>query len=153
VAVRTFTVAEAEALIPRLEETFRRIRGLRDEIERRMDQVQILDVLWADQVEVPANPDHREWIQHRDRVPEAVAEIEALVEEEILGLGVRFPQGGLEAGLVDFPTVFEGRVVYLCWRSGETRIMAWHEVEDGFAGRRPLTEDQSRRMGRDPESA
>ncbi len=45
-----------------------------------------------------------------------------------------------EVGLVDFPAVHEGREVYLCWKLGEGRIEAWHEVDAGFAGRRKVEE-------------
>ena len=45
---------------------------------------------------------------------------------------------GVEPGLVDFPSLREGREVYLCWREGETAIDFWHEVNTGFAGRQPL---------------
>lgn len=42
-------------------------------------------------------------------------------------------------GLIDFPTMRDGRVVLLCWELGEPEVIKWwHEVEDGFAGRRPL---------------
>lgn len=42
-------------------------------------------------------------------------------------------------GLIDFPTLREGRIVLLCWQLGEgEKIAWWHEVEDGFAGRQPL---------------
>ena len=41
-------------------------------------------------------------------------------------------------GLLDFPSLREGREVYLCWKSGEDRIAYWHEVEAGFMGRQPL---------------
>jgi len=42
-------------------------------------------------------------------------------------------------GLIDFPTMRDGRVVLLCWQLGEgEQIEYWHEVEDGFAGRQPL---------------
>ncbi len=147
---RLFTVEEAEALLPRLERTFREVRALREEIDRRMDQVRILDVLWGERIREASNPDHQEWVEHDRRVREAVTRLEALVEEGVLGLGVRFPQGGLEWGLVDFPTWFEDRVVYLCWRSGEASIQAWHEVDAGFRGRRPLTAEEARRMGPEP---
>ena len=43
-----------------------------------------------------------------------------------------------ERGLVDFPTLWEGREVYLCWISGEPYIQFWHEIDTGFAGRQPL---------------
>jgi hypothetical protein len=42
-------------------------------------------------------------------------------------------------GLIDFPTMREGRVILLCWQLGEgEEIEWWHEVEDGFTGRKPL---------------
>ena len=44
----------------------------------------------------------------------------------------------LERGLVDFPSIREGREVYLCWLEGEDGIGYWHDLEEGFAGRKPL---------------
>ncbi len=42
-------------------------------------------------------------------------------------------------GLIDFPCMRDGRVVLLCWQLGEPeQIEWWHELEAGFAGRRPL---------------
>ena len=45
---------------------------------------------------------------------------------------------GIEAGLVDFYALREDRLVYLCWRLGETHIDHWHELDVGFDGRRPI---------------
>ena len=44
----------------------------------------------------------------------------------------------LEGGLIDFPTIWEGREVYLCWKLGESEVGFWHEVDAGYAGRQPL---------------
>ncbi|MGH2721992.1 MAG: DUF2203 domain-containing protein [Actinomycetota bacterium] len=44
----------------------------------------------------------------------------------------------LERGLVDFPSVRDGRPVLLCWLLGEPSVDFWHELSTGFAGRRPL---------------
>ena len=44
-------------------------------------------------------------------------------------------------GLVDFPAVYQGRRVWLCWRLGEPAITHWHETHDGFSGRRPVGPD------------
>ncbi len=44
------------------------------------------------------------------------------------------------SGLIDFPALAGGRQVWLCWRLGEHGIDWWHELEDGFGGRRPLLE-------------
>lgn len=43
-----------------------------------------------------------------------------------------------DRGLVDFPSIREGREVYLCWIDGEADIAYWHELDAGFAGRREL---------------
>ncbi len=44
----------------------------------------------------------------------------------------------LSIGLIDFPALRDGRVVYLCWKYNEGRIQFWHEIEAGFAGRQPI---------------
>ena len=56
--------------------------------------------------------------------------------QELRQLGVE-PKGATE-GLVDFPSMLEGRLVFLCWRLGEPEVMHWHEIDEGFAGRRSL---------------
>jgi hypothetical protein len=56
--------------------------------------------------------------------------------EEIQDLGVLVKD--LDTGLVDFPSVREGRDVLLCWRLGEDEVAFWHGYDDGFAGRQPI---------------
>jgi len=45
----------------------------------------------------------------------------------------------INIGLLDFPAAREGREVYLCWKHGEGDIAYWHEIEEGYAGRQPIT--------------
>jgi hypothetical protein len=144
---KAFTVDEANALIPELEGVMARVREEGAELRRRYEQVQILDALWGEKLEDPATPDHDEFIAHRDAITRLGESIEATIEREIHGRGVRFPQGGLELGLLDFPTTYDGRWVYLCWRAGEPRVSAWHELDGGFTGRQPITLEQARTMG------
>ena len=47
----------------------------------------------------------------------------------------------LDSGLIDFPTLFRGDEVYLCWKLGESGIGFWHKIEDGFPGRKPIDQD------------
>jgi hypothetical protein len=54
----------------------------------------------------------------------------------IQDLGVRIKD--INAGLMDFPALHEGREVYLCWRYGEPRVEFWHDIQSGFSGRRPI---------------
>jgi hypothetical protein len=152
-APRAFTVAEANRLIPVMESVLDEIAELWAQTRRRHEQLQVLDVLWGEKVTRPGTPDHPEWEEHREAITAAVNRIEELVEGEILGRGVRFPQGGLEHGLIDFPTTWEGRWVYLCWKKGERRLTAWHEVDGGYAGRHELTDDQAERMGLEDDPA
>lgn len=56
---------------------------------------------------------------------------------ELQGLGCELK--GLEQGLVDFPSLREGRTVYLCWQYNEPEITFWHEIDAGFAGRQRLS--------------
>jgi hypothetical protein len=44
----------------------------------------------------------------------------------------------LDMGLCDFPYVMDGRVVYLCWKLGETEVKWWHEINSGYNNRKPL---------------
>lgn len=44
----------------------------------------------------------------------------------------------IDSGLVDFPALVSGRPVWLCWRLGEDKVEWWHEVSEGFVGRRRL---------------
>lgn len=46
----------------------------------------------------------------------------------------------IETGLIDFAALVTGRQVWLCWRLGEGDVAWWHELGDGFGGRRPLAE-------------
>ncbi|HEX6069967.1 MAG TPA: DUF2203 family protein [Longimicrobiaceae bacterium] len=146
-SVRAFTVAQANAMVPSLEELFARIDEIRAVIGERHEKLQVLELLWGDQLEQAGNPDGAEAADLRAGMEDGVLEIQRLIRERILALGLRFPMGGLAHGLVDFPTTWQGRWVLLCWRRGEPELVAWHELDTGFAGRQEITPDQSRRMG------
>ncbi|CAN5161882.1 DUF2203 family protein [soil metagenome] len=79
----------------------------------------------------------RRTLAFRRQPSEPVArEIRALLAE-IAHLGVEVKD--LEQGLIDFRSTRRGREVYLCWRLGEgERILYWHDLDAGFAGRTPL---------------
>ena len=84
-----------------------------------------------------------------DLYREEVAQIEDELEEdsrrlqeyvgELRGLGVE-PKSATE-GLVDFPALIDGHLVFLCWKLGEGEVLYWHELDSGFSGRHPLTAD------------
>jgi len=55
---------------------------------------------------------------------------------QILDTGVQIKD--INAGLLDFSTMRNGREVYLCWQYGEEAIAFWHEIDAGYAGRQPI---------------
>lgn len=63
-----------------------------------------------------------------DRLSELVDELQAVGAE----------LKDFEKGLLDFPSIFEGREVQLCWHQGEEAVNFWHEVDAGFAGRQSI---------------
>ena len=85
-------------------------------------------------IEMPSPEDK---IEHLEADYEkAMDELSALVDE-LHHVGVELKD--FEKGLIDFPAIHEGREVYLCWQRGEELIQAWHEVDEGFAGRQDIT--------------
>ena len=150
---RRFTVQEANELLPRLREVLRKIHRIRDEARHHHEKLQLLDALWGEELARPENPDHAEYVERRAAIVEAERVVRATVEAEIRDRGIRFPAGGIEHGLLDFPSSYGGRWIYLCWRLGETKVAYWHEVDAGFQGRQRITAEQAAAMGRadDPE--
>ena len=75
-------------------------------------------------------------------IPEGLAYAAVLTElttqlAELEALGVQLKD--FERGLVDFPSLRDGRVVLLCWQLGEgDELEWWHDVDAGFAGHTPL---------------
>jgi hypothetical protein len=60
---------------------------------------------------------------------------EEIAELEAIGVQLK----DFERGLVDFPSLREGRVVLLCWQLGEGDALEWwHDIDAGFGGRTPL---------------
>lgn len=57
---------------------------------------------------------------------------------ELAGIGCYYKDWNFRIGLVDFPALIDGEVVFLCWRSDEPELRYYHRIEDGYAGRRPL---------------
>ncbi len=55
---------------------------------------------------------------------------------QIARLGVELKN--IATGLIDFPAMRQNEIVLLCWKLGEGDIAYWHDLQSGFAGRRPL---------------
>ena len=132
---RTFTLDEAQSLLPVLESLLRTAidgKKLMEEVEGEMQELAHRIFLnGGTHVDVVATARRKaERVKAEQRAKDALAEIDSI------GVQVK----DIDIGLLDFPCEVEGRIVLLCWKMGETSITHWHSPEEGFAGRKPLDE-------------
>jgi hypothetical protein len=133
--MKTFTLEEANSLLPVVESLLSRAIAAKEEAERLERDVQALRQriflsggMTVDIAGVARNRTEAE--AQVQRAKEALAEIDSI------GVQVK----DLDTGLLDFPCKVDGDLVLLCWRRGESRIEYWHTLEAGFRGRQPLDE-------------
>ena len=150
---KAFTIEEANADLPRLEEILQRLEAKKVAVRHHDQKLQVLDALWGEAIARATNPDHVAFDGHRGHVYELIRDIKTIVGDEILAAGIRFPPGGLEHGLRDFPTTYKGRWVLLCWQRGESRVGHWHELDGGYAGRQEITTEHLIVMGKEDDPA
>ena len=67
-------------------------------------------------------------------------EIEELIEE-LEKLGCFYKDWNFQVGLIDFPSIIEGKEVFLCWRSDEPKLLWYHGIEEGYLGRKLIPEN------------
>jgi len=151
-ARKSFTVGEANLLIPALTQTFREIDAHKYQIREAAGKIEVLELLWGDALRDPTHTDHTDFMTHRATVDRCLRGIQRCIQDGVVAHGLRLPMGGIEDGLVDFPTTYQGRWVYLCWHAGERELQYWHEVDAGFPGRQEITAAQRDEMGRDDDT-
>jgi hypothetical protein len=138
--MKTFTLEEAQSLVPVLESLLRRAieakaaaEAIEQDLQRLSQRVFLSGGMSVDVVAVGRQRTAIDALIQRAK--DAVAEIDAI------GVQVK----DMETGLLDFPCRIDDEVVLLCWKMGEERITHWHTVEAGFRGRQPL-DDRFRRI-------
>ena len=125
--MKLFTIQEANALLPSVRAILAKIQRAHRNLTRYRDEARKA----ADAAEHGGGG-----------IADGVAYAGVLTEmtskmTELEALGVQLKD--FERGLIDFPSLREGRVVLLCWQMGEgDELEWWHDVDAGFAGRTPL---------------
>ena len=133
---RFFTLLEAESLLPEVE------RLLTSCIQAKQDYERAEGALTAVSQRITLTGGmvvSRDEVAHLRNRKDAAARILKSSFDRIQEIGCQIKD--LETGLIDFPTLYRDKEVYLCWKLGETGIGFWHHVEDGFRGRRPVDSD------------
>ena len=130
---RTFTLDEAQMLLPILESLLRQaingkklIENVDTEFQETAHRVFLSGGMLLNVVHLARRKAERE--KALQRAKDAVAEIDAT------GVQVK----DLDIGLLDFPCVVGDDVILLCWKLGEKKITHWHGTQEGFAGRKPI---------------
>ena len=133
---RYFTLQEAESLLPQVSKLIREAVALKpryqqaeESLQMLMQRISLLGGLLVDRERAQQNR------LERDRTSEQLKSALERIQE--LGCLVK----DLDIGLIDFPTLFRGQEVYLCWKLGEKGIEFWHGVHEGFAGRKRIDSD------------
>lgn len=133
---KRFTLPEAQGLIPEVGRRLREAVALKAEFEEAegalraaTERIMAMGGMTVDRARVHQVKSRRE--SAAARLPKAIERVQET------GCVVK----DLDLGLVDFPTLFRGVEVYLCWRLGEPAIEFWHGVDEGFAKRKPIDRD------------
>jgi hypothetical protein len=142
-----FTVEEASALIGFLEATLERIRRNKQRFLWLQEEISILKLI----VECGANTreNEREEKVNPDAIEleEKLAQYNAVEREIDKGKSAITDTGCIvrdeDQGLIDFFSVQNNTVVYLCWKKGEETVQYWHSIHDDFESRQPLIQSPS----------
>ncbi len=121
--VRVFTLQQATAMIPLLESITQNISQTWAAIIVKRVELEAFEKLKADQAAIQKLKEELNWLI--DKINGYIKEIEELgcfVEE-------------FKRGIINITTLFNGRKVFFCWKLGETAVVYWHELDEGFNDR------------------
>jgi hypothetical protein len=131
--MRTFTLREAQSMLPVLESLLRKSiesKSLIEEVDQEFNDLsERIFLNGGTLVDVRACA-----VRKAAREKAIQSAKDTLSEINAIGVQVK----DLEVGLLDFPCLVDGEIVLLCWRMGEPSITHWHGAEEGYAGRRPI---------------
>ncbi len=132
-AKRYFTLGEANKALPYVR---RIVEDIVTEYDQWRDCIYRYEVLAASSKSEEGETE--EQVKLREEVDQIAQRINKLIDE-LSNVGCVFK--GFEGGLVDFYGRLNGRDICLCWKLGEPDVGHWHEVDDGFKGRKPLASE------------
>ena len=128
---RYFTLREARAALPAVSRDVREAVQARSRYQQADEALQALGQrilmrggIMVDTVAAEA------WKTQKDSGAQTLKSTLERIED--LGILIK----DLDVGLIDFPTLYRGQEVYLCWRMDEADIDFWHGTQEGFAGRK-----------------
>jgi len=77
--------------------------------------------------------------EENEKLKKMASDVEGFMAE-LEEIGCFFKDWNFTIGLVDFPAMIDGQEVFLCWKSDEEYIEYYHGMEEGFTGRKPISD-------------
>ncbi len=132
--IRIYSLEEANNMIPDLARRLEDLRTLVGRIVHEQDGLGVLELIGSKEA---ASPEHAEYVEKKRATSALVADFDSKFRKiQSLGCFVK----DINRGLVDFYSVRNGRLIFFCWELGEKEIRYWHELNSGYAGRKPIAE-------------
>lgn len=135
-ADKFFNLEEAESLLPALERLLNTARENKKTIEAV--DAELTAVKGRIMMMGGVLPDCQALARRKSQKDDSLSQLKEALQQ-ITSSGCLIKDHDL--GLVDFPCLVNDREIYLCWKLGESKIGFWHDVNEGFRGRKPLDKD------------
>jgi hypothetical protein len=132
--IRVFSIEEVDAMVPKLNAL------VGAQLARQATIDELLDQLTSHTGTLPSTlgPEAND----SDAVTAIKGDLRASFSEYKLGWDEIQALGAIvkdpKTGLLDFYGRIDGKLVWLCWRYGETELGYYHDLDAGFTGRRAL---------------
>jgi hypothetical protein len=124
--MKVFTLDEANELVPLVATHLRRLKVLYERLSSLRDEAKAAAEASVSGGGMAGGPTYVKTLYEIGKLVTDIGELGVQIKDH-------------SRGLIDFPSVRDGRIVLLCWQLGEPeKIEWWHETEAGFAGRQRI---------------
>ena len=122
-----FTIKDANKILPNTIKKFQEIVDMKKSIEKIQSEMEM---------SLHPSSDFKDYVLQKQKLNSAVSKLYKVIEElENTGVIIK----SVDDGLLDFPSRRFNEDIWLCWKEGETEIKFWHEKNEGFGGRKPIS--------------
>ena len=122
-----FTIKDANKELPNTIKKFQEIVDMKKTIEKIQAEMEM---------SLHPSSNFKDYVIQKQKLNSAVSKLYKAIEElENTGVIIK----SVDDGLLDFPSRRFNEDIWLCWKEGETEIKFWHEKNEGFGGRKPIS--------------
>ncbi len=122
-----FTIKDANKELPNTIKKFQEIVDMKKTIEKIQAEMEM---------SLHPSSNFKDYVIQKQKLNSAVSKLYKAIEElENTGVIIK----SVDDGLLDFPSRRFNEDIWLCWKEGETEIKFWHEKNEGFTGRKPIS--------------